>query len=135
MEKQTKILLVVGAAVVAYLIFKPKKTVTQTMGTPTSPKTGGMPLVLPVTPPKTNVPLTERQININNMFSTTDSSGIIRNPNSGSNGTRFDDYVSAYTLTQAEIDVAKSYHPNAPLTKSNYKVSSSRSFASSNFMF
>ena len=134
MEKQTKILLVVGAAVVAYLIFKPKKAVsTQTMGTPISPKIGDVPL--PITPPKTNVPLTERQININNMFSTTDSSGIIRNPYSGSNGTKFDDYVSAYTLTQAEIDVAKSYHPNAPLTKSNYKVSSSRSFASSNFMF
>ena len=135
MEKQTKILLLAGAAVVAYLIFKPKKAVTQTMGTPSSTKPGG--LTLPPTPssvpstPKPSGPLTDRQSNVNNMFSTTDSSGVIRNPYSGSNGTRFDDYVNMYSITQSEIDVAKSYHPNAPLTKSNYKVSTLKSFASS----
>ena len=121
MEKRTKILLVVGAvAVAAYLLLKPKKATTpQTMGTPSNPKKGGV--TLPSVP-KPTAPLTARQTNINNMFSTTDSAGVIRNPYSGSNGTRFNDYVSSYSITQAEIDVAKAYHPNAPLTKSNYKV-------------
>jgi hypothetical protein len=117
MEKQTKILLVIGAAVVAYLIFKPKKSATQTMVTPSIPKS--------------NAPLTDRQTNVNNMFSTTDSAGVIRNQYSGSNGTKFDDYVTRFKITQAEIDVAKSYYPNAPLSKSNYKVSNVRSFTSS----
>jgi hypothetical protein len=122
MEKETKILLVLGAAVAAYLILKPKKAAAQTVAAPDQPvKVDGVPL-----PQKSNVPLTDRQTNVNNMFSTTDSGGVIRNPySSSSNGTRFDDYVSMYNITQAEIDVAKSYYPNAPLTKSNYKVSKS----------
>jgi hypothetical protein len=145
MDKNTKILLLLGAAgVAAYLLLKPKKATTpQTMGTPSNttpkvivPSVVPSPVPSPVPSiPKPTAPLTDRQTNVNNMFSTTDSGGVIRNPYSGSNGTRFDDYVSRYSITQSEIDVAKSYHPNAPLTKSNYKVSNVRSFASSNFIF
>ena len=67
-------------------------------------------------------PQNDRQTNINNMFSTTDNNGIIRNPNSSYNESKFDDYVRRFKITQSEIDVAKSYYPNAALTKSNYMV-------------
>ena len=82
----------------------------------------GSPMEIPIqiaTPIST---ISDRQQNINNMFFTTDYNGIIQNPYSGSNGTRFDDYVIDFGITQLEIEAAKNAYPNAPLTKLNYRV-------------
>jgi hypothetical protein len=114
MEKNTKILLGLAAiGIVAYLIYKNKSKVTVTA-----------PTKLPgdITPTTQNT----RQQNINNMFSTTDVDGVIKNPYSGNNNSKFDDYVIGNKVTQDEIEAAKKAFPNAPLTKSNYLVANAK---------
>ncbi len=46
--------------------------------------------------------------NITNTLKTVDAQGIIKNPASAMNNTKWEDYVKTYNVTQAEIDQAKS---------------------------
>jgi hypothetical protein len=112
MEKNTKILLGVGAIIAAYLILKPKKAVAQTS--------------LVSTPNTTPLVFTERQQNINNMYLATDANEVIQNPFSVWNGDKFDNYVIYNDVTQQEIDIAKKSYPNSILAKSNYLVDNSK---------
>ncbi len=45
--------------------------------------------------------------NITNTLKTVDAQGIIKNPASAMNNTKWEDYVKTYNVTQAEIDQAK----------------------------
>ena len=112
MEKQTKILLgIASLGAIAYLIYKNKSSVSTTTKATT---TQSVSLITP------------RQQNINDMFSTTDAYGVIKNTYSGNNNSKFDDYVIGNEVTQEEVDAAKKAYPNAELTKANYLVANAK---------
>jgi len=53
----------------------------------------------------------DRQKNINNMFCSVNSKGIIENPSSSSNGKSWDEYIIAFEVTQEELAAAKNACP------------------------
>lgn len=60
--------------------------------------------------------LTRRQKNINNAFCAV-KNGVIVNPSSSHNGTKWPDYVSTYKVTTAEIATSQKKCPNSEVAK------------------